>query len=140
MATADPPNAAETGPAPRAQRHKPRIVARLEAQRERHRQRHLVVRVLYIVVGFTLLLGGIGMLVLPGPAFLVIPVGLAILSLEFVWAEGLLDRALEKGEIAKRKAAQTTRTQRMLTAIAVALGATAFGAWAYYEDIPLLPV
>ncbi len=140
MATADPPNAAETGQAPRAQRPKPRIVERLEAQRERHRQRHLIVRVLYIVVGFTLLLGGIGMLVLPGPAFLVIPVGLAILSLEFVWAEGLLDRALEKGEIAKRKAAQTTRTQRMLTAIAVALGAAAFGAWAYYDDIPLLPV
>lgn len=141
MATADPPNAADAGhQAPRTERVKPRIVERLEAQRERHRQRHLIVRVLYIVVGFTLLLGGIGMLVLPGPAFLVIPIGLAILSLEFVWAEGLLDRALEKGEIAKRKAAQTTRTQRMLTAIAIALGAAAFGAWAYYDDIPLLPV
>ena len=69
---------------------KPRIVQRLEAQRERHRQRPLVVRVLYILVGFTLLLGGVGMLVLPGPAFLVIPVGLALLSLEFAWAENLL--------------------------------------------------
>ena len=140
MATAEPPNPADTGQAPRKELTKPRIVERLEAQRVRHRQRHLIIRVLYIVVGFTLLLGGIGMLVLPGPAFLVIPIGLAILSLEFVWAEGLLDRALEKGEIAKRKAAQTTRTQRLLTAIAVALGAAAFGAWAYYEDIPLLPV
>lgn len=119
---------------------KPRIVQRLEAQRDRHRRRPLVVRVLYIVVGFTLLLGGIAMLVLPGPAFLVIPVGLALLSLEFAWAERLLDRALEQGEIAKQKAAETTKTQRILTLVAVALGAGALAVWAIFGDIPLVPV
>lgn len=113
---------------------------RLEAQRERHRQRHIVIRMLYIAVGFTLLLGGLGMLVLPGPAFLVIPIGLAILSLEFVWAEGLLDRALEKGEIAKRKAGATTRTQRLLTMTAGILAAAALLLWALFGDIPLVPV
>ena len=138
MATADPPEA-DPGPEPRREYDKPGIVRRLEKQRERHRQRHIVVRVLYIVVGFTLLLGGIGMLVLPGPAFVVIPIGLAILSLEFVWAEGLLDRALEKGEIAKRKAAETTKTQRILTAVACVLGGAAFVAWALLGDIPFLP-
>jgi len=119
---------------------KPRIVERLEAQRDRHRRRPLVVRVLYIVVGFTLLLGGVAMLVLPGPAFLVIPVGLALLSLEFAWAERLLERALEQGEIAKQKAAETTKTQRILTAIAAALGAGALAVWAVFGDIPLVPV
>jgi uncharacterized protein (TIGR02611 family) len=119
---------------------KPRIVQRLEAQRDRHRRRPFVVRVLYIVVGFTLLLGGVAMLVLPGPAFLVIPVGLALLSLEFAWAERLLERALEQGEIAKQKAAETTKTQRILTAIAVALGAGALAVWAVFGDIPLVPV
>jgi uncharacterized protein (TIGR02611 family) len=126
VATEDPP--------------KPRIVQRLEAQRERHRQRPLVVRVLYIVVGFTLLLGGVAMLVLPGPAFLVIPVGLALLSLEFAWAENLLERALEQGESAKRKAAETTKTQRAFTAIAFVLGGGALVAWAVLGDIPLVPV
>jgi uncharacterized protein (TIGR02611 family) len=119
---------------------KPRIVQRLEAQRDRHRRRPLVVRVLYIVVGFTLLLGGVAMLVLPGPAFLVIPVGLAVLSLEFAWAERLLERALEQGEVAKQKAAEATKTQRILTAIAVALGAGALAVWAVFGDIPLVPV
>jgi uncharacterized protein (TIGR02611 family) len=119
---------------------KPRIVQRLEAQRERHRQRPLVVRVLYIVVGFTLLLGGVAMLVLPGPAFLVIPIALALLSLEFAWAENLLDRALEQGEIAKKKAAETTKTQRAFTAIAFVLGGGALLAWALFGDIPLVPV
>jgi uncharacterized protein (TIGR02611 family) len=119
---------------------KPSLVVRLRQQRERHRRRPLVVRVLYIVVGFTLLGAGVGMLVLPGPAFVVIPIGLALLSLEFAWAENLLDRALEQGEAAKRKAAETTPTQRVLSGAAIALGAGAVVAWAVLGDIPLLPV
>jgi len=38
------------------------------------------------LVGGTVLLIGIALIVLPGPAFVVIPVGLAILGLEFAWA------------------------------------------------------
>ena len=119
---------------------KPRIVRRLEAQRARHRERPLAVRILYIVVGFTLLGAGVAMLVLPGPAFVVIPVGLAILSLEFAWAERLLHHALVQGEAAKRRAAETTTTERILTAVAVTLGAGALLAWGLLGDIPLLPM
>jgi uncharacterized protein (TIGR02611 family) len=119
---------------------KPSLVVRLRQQRERHRARPLVARVLYVVVGFTLLGAGVAMLVLPGPAFVVIPIGLALLSLEFAWAENLLDRALEQGEVARRKASETTRTQRVLSGVAVALGAGALVTWAILGDIPLLPV
>jgi tellurite resistance protein TerC len=49
-------------------------------------------RVIVIVVGFTVLLLGIVLIVLPGPAILVIPLGLAILATEFVWARWLLVR------------------------------------------------
>jgi uncharacterized protein (TIGR02611 family) len=121
-------------------REKPKLVQRLEAQRDRHRDRAKVVRALYVVAGLTLLLGGIAMLVLPGPAFVVIPIGLALLSLEFTWAERLLDRSLEEAAKAQHKAAQTTTTQRVLTGVAVALAAGAFGAWAYWGDVPVLPV
>lgn len=38
------------------------------------------------VVGGTVLAIGIALLVLPGPAVVVIPLGLAILSAEFAWA------------------------------------------------------
>lgn len=44
------------------------------------------------VVGATVLLIGIIMIVTPGPAFVVIPVGLAILSIEFTWARLWLAR------------------------------------------------
>lgn len=43
-------------------------------------------RIVIAVIGITVLLIGIALLVLPGPAFVVIPTGLAILGLEFAWA------------------------------------------------------
>jgi hypothetical protein len=43
-------------------------------------------RVVTAIVGMTVLLFGIALIVLPGPAFVVIPIGLAILATEFAWA------------------------------------------------------
>lgn len=53
------------------------------------------------VIGFTVLAIGLALIVLPGPAFLVIPAGLAILSVEFAWARNLLKRMREK--LSKKK-------------------------------------
>ena len=53
----------------------------------------IVKRVIVSVVGATLQLIGIALLVLPGPAFIVIPVGLAILATEYAWARRWLKRA-----------------------------------------------
>jgi tellurite resistance protein TerC len=47
-------------------------------------------RLVVAVVGGTILLIGVTLIVLPGPALLVIPLGLAILATEFVWARWLL--------------------------------------------------
>lgn len=43
-------------------------------------------RIVVLVVGVSVVAIGVALLVLPGPAFVVIPIGLAILSLEFAWA------------------------------------------------------
>ncbi len=50
-------------------------------------------KLVVLVMGGSVLLVGVVMLVAPGPAFLVIPAGLAILALEFEWARRLLKRA-----------------------------------------------
>jgi len=52
-------------------------------------------RIVVGVVGATILLLGILMIVTPGPALVVIPVGLAILSIEFAWARHWLRRLRE---------------------------------------------
>ncbi len=49
-------------------------------------------RLLIALVGGTVLLIGIAMILLPGPAILVIPAGLAILAIEFAWAKHWLNR------------------------------------------------
>jgi len=44
------------------------------------------------------------MILLPGPAFIVIPIGLGILATEFVWARSLLKKVkqqIEKNKIRK---------------------------------------
>ena len=49
-------------------------------------------RIVILIVGSTILLGGIVMIFLPGPAILVIPLGLSILAIEFAWARLWLRR------------------------------------------------
>ena len=46
----------------------------------------LLKKTLVILLGGSVLVIGLAMLVLPGPAFVVIPTALAILAVEFVWA------------------------------------------------------
>ena len=53
----------------------------------------IVRRVIVSVLGATVLLIGIALLVLPGPAFVVIPIGLAILATEYAWARRWLKKA-----------------------------------------------
>lgn len=55
-------------------------------------------RLVIIVIGFTILAAGIAMIALPGPAILVIPVGLTILATEFIWAKKLLTTVKERIE------------------------------------------
>ena len=45
------------------------------------------------IIGGTVLLIGVALIVLPGPAFIVIPIGLAILATEFAWARSAINRA-----------------------------------------------
>ncbi len=55
-------------------------------------------RVVVLVVGMTVLLLGVAMIVLPGPAVVVIPIGLAILATEFAWARHWLRIVRESAE------------------------------------------
>jgi tellurite resistance protein TerC len=55
------------------------------------------------VVGGTVLLIGVALIFLPGPAFVVIPVGLAILATEFAWAQRYVRKARELLDKARKK-------------------------------------
>lgn len=50
-------------------------------------------KLIIAIIGGTVLLIGVALIILPGPAFIVIPIGLAILASEFAWARRALARA-----------------------------------------------
>lgn len=56
-------------------------------------------KIVIAVIGTTILLIGIALVVLPGPAFIVIPIGLSILASEFIWAR----RVIKRGRIFVKK-------------------------------------
>jgi tellurite resistance protein TerC len=55
-------------------------------------------RIIVAVVGFTVVLLGVVMMVTPGPGWLVVFLGLSILSAEFVWARRWLKRIKKTGQ------------------------------------------
>ena len=60
-------------------------------------------RVVIFVIGITVLLFGVILIFTPGPAIIVIPIGLAILATEFVWARTLLHKVKKKVKETKDK-------------------------------------
>jgi hypothetical protein len=84
---------------------------------------------LVVVGGFASLLGGLALLVLPGPGIPLVIVGLGLLALEFSWAEAALGRALTYA----RRVQPRKRWQRLTGSIgaivAAAAAAVGFAVW-----------
>src|SRR3954447_21366045 len=117
----------------------PELVRKLRARQAEHRRRGRLYRAMFVLLGAVVLVAGVAMLALPGPAFVVIPVGLAILSLEFAWAERLLERALTKAHVARRHAAEATGLQKAASAAVAMAALVAVIAAAATWDLPLVP-
>lgn len=66
-------------------------------------------RLIIAVVGGTVILIGIVMIFTPGPAVVVIPLGLGILATEFVWARNLLKKV--KTYLAEKTARKQNNTE-----------------------------
>ncbi|MBX3314850.1 MAG: PGPGW domain-containing protein [Actinobacteria bacterium] len=66
-------------------------------------KRNVFVRIGTIVVGFAVLIGGLVMLVLPGPGLVGIIVGLGLLARELAWAERLLEYVKKRAKLDELK-------------------------------------
>ncbi len=69
-------------------------------------------RLLILMVGSTITLLGVALLVLPGPAVLVIPVGLAILGVEFAWARRWLRKFRDQADTMIRNGTRRRSSDR----------------------------
>jgi uncharacterized protein (TIGR02611 family) len=111
---------------------------RIAAIRDRVRSRRggwLAWRIGVTVVGVAVIAGGIILLPLPGPGWLIIFAGLGLLGTEYEWAKRLLGWLRDQ---VKRWSAWVTRQPRWVQALIGAAGlvflaAVAFGAWTIYH-------
>jgi uncharacterized protein (TIGR02611 family) len=113
---------------------------RLREERERHLGRSRFYRVPFALLGFTVVLVGVALLVLPGPGLLVIAVGLGMLALEFAWAERVLERTLERMTETSSRVRRLGRLEKAVSTLAGVATVGALIAAALYFDIPFLPV
>ena len=121
------------------EQHESRWAQKLAERREAYQQRGTLYKVVYLTAGITVTLAGIAMLALPGPALVVIPIGLAMLAVQFAWAENMLEKALAQAEKAQQTAKEASRTQKILSGIAIALGIAAAVAACMLWDLPIVP-
>lgn len=106
----------------------PRRRGRLHRWLHANRVVALVTKAVVAVVGLAVLLAGVVMIVTPGPAFVLIPLGLAILATEFEWAHHWLQRARRKAHQARLRAETmdpAARRRRVLLVVAVAVAVVA---------------
>jgi hypothetical protein len=138
--TEDPPEAEEVGEPASASPARPAIVERLLARRDRHKKRTMAFRVAWSASAFLIIVAGIVIAPLPGPGpVILIPTGLAMLALEFVWAERLLERALIYGDQARRGASDLSPGLKIAAVTVAILGIVAFIVALYIWAIPILP-
>jgi len=109
---------------------RPEAIRKLYRRRQAYQRRGIVYRTVWVAAGFTAVIAGLLMLIFPGPAFIVIPLGLAMLSFQFAWAQRVLDVGVTRGMELSRRVEQVDRRQKLYGAIAVGLAALALVAFA----------
>jgi uncharacterized protein (TIGR02611 family) len=78
-------------------------------------------RVAVAVVGGALTLAGIALLVLPGPGFVLVAAGLALLATKFTWAARPLAYAKDRAQVGMDEVAQSKRRTALAVVGALAL-------------------
>ena len=97
----------------------------------RNRVLEIVYRVAVLVVGLAILLAGLAMLILPGPGWAAIVLGLLVLATEFVWAEVLLEPLQRFLQWLARRAKDPRARAQNIVFVALVLVSLALGLWWY---------
>jgi uncharacterized protein (TIGR02611 family) len=106
----------------------PRLLRKLEERRAAYHRHGPIYRAAWVTAGVIVVLAGLAMVVFPGPAVVVVPVGLAMLSFEFCWAQRLLDNGVEQGAAVKDRIVEAPTRDKVLGVIGLLLALAAV-AW-----------
>ena len=108
----------------------------------RHRSLNLVYRAVIGVLGVAIMITGFALIPLPGPGWLIVFAGLALLATEFAWAERLLHYGRAKFHAWTRWVlAQSLTVRALITLLGLACVVGALGLYARLYGVPdWLPV
>jgi uncharacterized protein (TIGR02611 family) len=110
---------------------RPRLHVRVRGRIRNNKPLDLTWRIGVFVVGALFVVAGLIMFVTPGPGWLALLLGLAILATEFSWAERLLHWAREKAKLAADKALDPRVRRRNLLIAGGVIVAAALLVWWY---------
>jgi uncharacterized protein (TIGR02611 family) len=111
----------------------------LRARKERHKQRGKAYRVAFVAVAFALIALGLALVPLPGPGWLVVALGVAMLSLEFDRAERLLAAILVRLDKIGEQASEAGPLVKGLAIALTVLGLVGSIAVVVLFDLPYFP-
>ncbi len=115
------------------------LIERLRRQKEHHKERGKLVRIAVAAAGFALVLVGVALIPLPGPGWLIVAIGFAILALEFDRAERVVEWILERIERVGERAAHASPLKKALGLLALGLAGAAAVAAVLLWEIPHFP-
>lgn len=104
------------------------IRLRVDRVQRAYRGHGRIFRALWVVAGATVVVAGLAMTIFPGPAIVVLPVGMAMLAAEFAWARRLLNVGIERGVDAKRRVQAVGTAAKLLGTLAALFLAAAVAA------------
>ena len=125
-------NATDLAPGDPADAERPKEPGKLHRRLHANPVLALTTKIVVAVVGILVTLAGVVTIVTPGPAFVLIPLGLAILATEFAFARRWLKWARAKAEEAKRRSDAmdpAVRRRRLVLTGLVVLVVVALVAW-----------
>ncbi len=116
-----------------AEERKDALKRRVRRVRRHYARKGAIAQLALSIAGVALVVIGTALLVLPGPAFLVIPTGLALLSVRFAWASRLVDTAIDAGVDATEVVKRASRSKKIMFGLAVACLAAAVVAFFAFQ-------
>lgn len=103
------------------------IQRRVHAVQQRYHDGGPVLRAVWVIIAVVVIVAGLAMTVLPGPAIIVIPIGLAMLAARFRWAQWALRLCIDRGVQLQRRFARASLLTRAGVTVA-GLGTAAVAA------------
>ena len=115
------------------------LIERVRERKARHKERSKLYRLLFALLAVAVTLLGLALVPLPGPGWLIVALGLAMLALEFDRAERVLELVLHRLEKVGSQAANSGPLAKAGMAALAVIGAAGLVTAAVLWEIPYLP-